>query len=400
MFKPKIAIVVSHPIQHFVHLYASFAKNEKIDIKVFFASKLGVEPYFDSQFGKEIKWDSLRLNEFNHEFLNKSKIIKTSPNLDAPELNKKLDEYNPDFIYQYGYLQKVQRRACKWAFNKNVPIIHISDSELRHTRKLHNKIIKRLFLPSFYSKISVFFTVGDANEAYYRHYGVKDYKFIRTGFSIDVDLYEKKYREESNLNKQIRQKYNIPEDNIVCSVVGKLVSWKSQNHIIKAIKLLEKNTQKLTVMIIGSGEKELVLKWKKEADNILKNKIIFTGFVNSEELPAYYAATDIYIHPASREAHSLAISEAAYMKTSIILSDKCGSYGSSDDLRVGENGFVYKFGDINRLAELIYTLSLNNELRKKLSVRSREIVIENQKRAYRTSIDSLINIFINTSNKS
>ena len=155
----KIAIVVSHPIQHFVHLYARLAKNKNIDIKVFFASNIGVKSYYDTQFKKEVTWGNLRLNEFNHVFLNEGKDLTINKNSDASDLNNYLVEYAPDFLYQYGYTQKLQRRAYNWAVKQKIPIIHISDSELRHTRKWYNQLIKRFFLPSFYSKIAVFFTL-------------------------------------------------------------------------------------------------------------------------------------------------------------------------------------------------------------------------------------------------
>jgi hypothetical protein len=47
--KIKVAIVVSHPIQHFVHLYKALAKNQNIELKVFFASNIGAREYFDKK---------------------------------------------------------------------------------------------------------------------------------------------------------------------------------------------------------------------------------------------------------------------------------------------------------------------------------------------------------------
>lgn len=38
MLKIKIAIVVSHPIQHFCPQYASFAKDDEIELKLFLSA--------------------------------------------------------------------------------------------------------------------------------------------------------------------------------------------------------------------------------------------------------------------------------------------------------------------------------------------------------------------------
>lgn len=61
---------MSHPIQHFCPMYASWASIEGIDLKVFFGSNLGAVKYVDPNFGKEIVWSNLYLDEFKHEFLN------------------------------------------------------------------------------------------------------------------------------------------------------------------------------------------------------------------------------------------------------------------------------------------------------------------------------------------
>ena len=93
--------------------------------------------------------------------------------------------------------------------------------------------------------------------------------------------------------------------------------------------------------------------WENKAKALKKSKVYFKGFVKSEFLPSYYAATDIYVHPASLEPHSLAISEAIYMGCPVVLSNRCGSYGERDDVREGVNGFVYEFGNIDALANAI-----------------------------------------------
>jgi hypothetical protein len=62
--KNKIALVVSHPIQHFCPQYVSFAKNKHVDFKVFFGSMLGYKKYYDLNFKKEISWSDLRIEDF------------------------------------------------------------------------------------------------------------------------------------------------------------------------------------------------------------------------------------------------------------------------------------------------------------------------------------------------
>lgn len=387
--KLRIAIIVSHPIQHFCPQYVSFAKINYINCKIFFASALGYKKYFDPSFGKEISWGNLHLDKFDHHFLNGDAILPSDHNLDAITLESDLNTYAPDIIIIYGYFQKLQRRARKWAINNGVKIGYISDSEHKHDLSFIKEKVKGFFIRKYFSKIDLFLSVGDANEEYYKLYGVKSEKIIRMHFPIDIYQYQVSYINREVLRQKIRKEYNIKEKEIVISVAGKLVSWKSQEKIIAAMELLEKSHIYMTLFIIGSGKELPVLIEKSK--NLKNSKVYFPGFVTIENLPAYYAASDMYVHPALIEPHSIAISEAIYMQCPVIISDKCGSYGLNDDVQDGKNGFVYNYDNINNLAEKIMQLVNNENLRKSFGEYSHTISLKFQETAHKLVIEKIYN---------
>lgn len=385
--KMKIAIVVSHPIQHFCPQYVSFAKNTAIDFKVFFASALGLKKYFDENFREEISWNNLQLNKFDHVFLNGDVVVPSDKNIDAPTLEKELAFFKPDIIITYGYFQKLQRRAYQWAIKNKVKLAYISDSELRQSRNKLKDYLRGLYLKKYFSKIDYFLSVGNANEVFYKKYGISDDKIKRMHFPIDILLYEKSWNERAKLRTEARDQYAIKENEIVLSTVGKLVPWKNQDDIIKAMLQLENEGYVLSLFIIGSGE--MMEAWKIKATELNKSKVYFTGFTAIENLPAYYAATDIYVHPASVEPHSIAVSEAIYMGCPVIISDRCGSYGISDDVQVEKNGFVYPFGKISELANKIKELAGNSEKKIAFGSYSHKIAEGFQKRSHVEIIEEL-----------
>lgn len=391
MSRPKIAIVLSHPIQHFCPMYVNWAKNSSWSFKVFFASSIGVKKYFDPNFKREIIWSNLHLDQFDHEFLNDAQLLPIDNKLDAPELDERLRNYGPDAVLVYGYIQKIQRRAYGWAKNNKVKIFYFSDSELRHHRILYKKLIKKIILRKYFSNIDAFLSIGDANEEYYRYYGVADHKLFRSAYPIDIELYEQAFNNKNQLNLELRDKLKIPIDNIVLTVVGKLVDWKRQVDLIKAVKVLDNNYKNLTALIIGTGIK--ADEWKREAGSVRNNQIIFTDFIAAHELPNYYAATDIYIHTSEIEPHSVAISEAIYMGCPLIISDRCGSYGPNDDLQVGYNGFIYNCGDIIDLSRKLERLIKEESLRNYFSTNSRKYAIISQHLAHVEGLSkALINL--------
>ena len=390
----KIAIVVSHPIQHFCPQYGNLAENNKFILKVFFASQLGLKKYIDVNFNQEISWSNLKLELFDHEFLNGEAVIQSDKNIDAVSLDKSLCFYKPDIIFIYGYFQKLQRRAFKWARNNKIRIAYISDSELRQKRPWWNLFLKYFYLRRFFKYVDYFLTVGEANEFYYQWLGVPKEKFLRMHFPIDINSYHSGWIQRKEFRDIIRKEYNIPDCDLILTVVGKLVSWKNQDHIILALRKLENEGIFLQLFIIGSGE--MRQEWEKKCTTLKRSQVHFTGFVKIEELPKYYAATDIYVHPASIEPHSIAISEAIYMGCPVIISNRCGSYGTDDDVQVMRNGFVYNFGDIDELCIQIKKLVLDFELRERFGFISHQLAVRYQEKAHYGILDEL---FINLNEK-
>ena len=390
--RPKIALVVSHPIQHFCPQYASFAKHPDIDFKVFFASALGFKPYHDPNFKQTIAWNNLQLDQFEHEFLNGEDVLQVDKNLDAPGLDKALSRFRPDIIIIYGYFQRYQRRAFSWAKRNKVKVAYIADTEMRQTRSGWKERLKYLYLRYFFSGVNYALTVGDANEEYYKHVGLKGKQLIRMHFPIDVNLYKKSYEKRLELRIQTREHYKINNGEFVACVVGKLVPWKNQSDIIAAMHLLEEQGVVMHLFIVGSGE--MMNEWQQQAKSLKKSKVHFTGFKTAEELPAFYAASDVYIHPAAVEPHSLAVSEAIYMSCPVIISDRCGSYGPTDDVQENRNGFVYPFGDIAILADRIKRMIADPQRRRQFSRYSHSLAQEFQSRAHRQVVHSLIGEYV------
>ncbi|HKP32091.1 MAG TPA: glycosyltransferase family 4 protein [Chitinophagaceae bacterium] len=386
--KIRIAIVVSHPIQHFSPQYVSFAAHEGVEIKVFFASALGLKPYHDQQFNMTVSWNRLGLERFPHEFLNGDEVIQPSANLDAPSLENSLKVYDPEVVIIYGYYQKLQRRALRWARKNKKIVAYISDTETKQKRNSLKELIKFPLIRNFFSKIDFALTVGDSNEEYYKKMGLSSSQLLRMHFPIDIDLYKKSFASRDLLRNEIRSKYRIGEGDFVASVVGKLVPWKNQQDIIKAMHLLEGKGIYSHLFVIGSGE--TLKECQDLANNLSKSKVHFTGFVDPEKLPAYYAASDVYIHPAAVEPHSLAISEAIFMGCPVIISDTCGSYGPTDDVQEGRNGYVFPFGNIPKLAENIEKLITNKDLREKLGTNSNAIAVKYQQQSHYGIINDLI----------
>jgi glycosyltransferase involved in cell wall biosynthesis len=116
---------------------------------------------------------------------------------------------------------------------------------------------------------------------------------------------------------------------------------------------------------------------RKSLEDYAKEKglkdVYFLGFKNQTELSKYYALADIFVLPSGiGETWGLVVNEAMCFSLPIIVSDMVGC--AKDLVKNGENGFIFKTGDINELTECLLKLLQEPELREKMGKRSLEII--------------------------
>ncbi len=378
MARPRIAVVVSHPIQHFCPQYAALAEVPDWELRVFFASAAGARPYEDPQFGRTVVWDGLHLGRFAHEFLNGGAALPISTAIDAPDLGTRLALYDPDVVLVYGYAQRLQRRALGWAKALGKRVLMVADSELRRSRYAALRLAKRIALPRYFRRVDAFLTSGDANEAYYRHYGVPAERLFRSPCPVDREAAAPVLSAPAAHRAAIRERLGLPPDALVVSTVGKLLASKRQEDVVA---MLDHVGPDVHVVVVGAGPDEARL-WTQAARSRHAARIRFTGFVQPAELPALYAATDVYVQASEADAHSLAVSEAVYLGCPVVLSDRCGSWGPTDDVQPGRNGLVYSCGDVRALAGAVRTLADAPALRERFGAASRAIGEQAQRQVY------------------
>ena len=364
----KVAIVVSHPIQHFCPLYRALAQNEQLNIRVFFGSRAGAEEYFDEDFGQKIQWEPDLLEGFAYEFLPEAKNhANADSSVSSGSLARRLSEFDPDVVQVYGLFHGISRTTMGWAKKMRKRVLYVSDSELLAPRGRVDRLKRRLILPWYFRRIDSFLTIGDSNEAFYQHYGVPSSRFYRCPHPINEEPIRQARIRSAHWRDEIRRRHQIPEGSPVALCVGKLIQRKSFDHAIIAIRELSATSPRQCpyLLIAGDGVEASVL--RKLAGPEASYPVRFAGFVAADALPAYYAASDFLIHPAFEDHHPVAVSEAVASGLPVIASDHVGIIGLSDDVRIGLNGFQYPYGDVSALRSQIALLTSEPARRNEMS---------------------------------
>lgn len=373
--KRRLAIVVSHPIQHFVPFYRALARSEAIELRVIYASRIGLESYFDAGMNTQIVWNMDMLSGYDHVFLEEARAIKdTKPlSVNNPSIGSALSRWTPDVVLIYGYSHLTSMRALFWCKRNLVPAMMLGDSELKAERSPRTQLAKRLVVPRVLSRFDAFLTVGDCNEQYYRHYGVPPHKLFRSPFTIDEERYQAARDNRDELRRQVRGELGIAESDVVALTVGKLSKRKRPEDIVALARVLKSRSpgaRNVRFVLAGNGTEMEALQQAVVAEGL---PVHFPGFVNVDQLPAYYAAADLLVHPSSADPHPLVVSEAAAIGLPLVISDRVGAAGPTDIARPGENALVFRVGDVGDLATKIISLVADFGHLTAMGRRSREI---------------------------
>ena len=379
---PRVGIVVSHPIQHFCPFYRALAADGRIDLRVLFGSVAGSTPYHDKGFGQRVTWQPNILDGFDSRFLPgaERRTILDRP-IDNPSVSPLLQAFDADAVQVYGFYHPIALRAVWWAKRRHRKVLYCADSENMQHRSARTRLRKRLTLPWMFRAVDGFLTVGDCNEEYYRHYGVSNEKLFRSPYPVDEIQYRTAMRDRVNARARIRAAHHLPDDAIVVLYVGKLVQHKAVEDAIRAVAGLWKSGRHGSIYLLLAGDGPERRNCESVASLIEPRAVRFAGFVPAESLPDYYIASDLLLHPSRVDPHPVATSEAVVCGLPVIASDRVGSVGPTDDVRVGRNGWVYKFGDVAYLQKLLIRLIAEPHLleaagRESLSVaREREMSV-------------------------
>lgn len=149
--------------------------------------------------------------------------------------------------------------------------------------------------------------------------------------------------------------------------LGRLKKYKKFEVFIKAIGLLKSRGKKFSAMIIGGGNdlKRLVKIAEKSG---IRDILIFTGFVPEKEKAEILKKAWACVNTSPKEGWGLTSMEAQASGTLSIIPD---SPGLRETVIDGRTGFIYPFGNSERLADQILKIIENRKLAERMGIYAR-----------------------------
>ena len=353
--KIRLAYLVTHPIQYQAPLLRLLAAEPDLDLTVFFCSDFSLQSYLDVEFGQVIDWDVPLLEGYRHEFLpalgGKDRVTFWRPFNYG--LSRRLKEGNFQVLWIHGYARWFHWTAMVSAKAAGVKVLMRDEATLNSAaRSLGKRAAKQGFFVVLNKLVDGFLAIGGANADYYRHHGVPGEKIFLVPYAVDNAFFQKKAREASAQAAVLRRSLGLENGRPVILFVGKLSERKRAGDLLEAyIRLSPGEGAEPFPYLLFVGEGEMRGPLERRAAETSWDSIKFLGFKNQTELPAYYHLCQIFVLPSAFEPWGLVVNEAMNAGRAVIVSDQSGC--GPDLVRNGENGYIFRTGDIHGLGRVL-----------------------------------------------
>ena len=159
---------------------------------------------------------------------------------------------------------------------------------------------------------------------------------------------------------------------VVC--VSRLVPRKGQDTLIRALPLVQRRVPGTALLLVGGGPYRSTLQ-RLAREVGVAGDVVFTGSVPWAELPAHYAAGDVFAMPCRTRAGGLDVEglgivylEASATGLPVVAGD---SGGAPDAVRHGETGYVVPGRDVAAVASRVAKLLADRDLARRMGAAGR-----------------------------
>lgn len=346
-----VAYLSKYMSDDFETLLVGGAKDETEESSDFIVNNLGLKPIIVEEMLREI--------DIKNDYAAYKKIKKI------------IQEFKPDIVHTHaskaGTLGRLAASSC------GVPIIihtfhgHVFHSYFGKLKTLFYKTIERYLA----KKSTVIIAISEIQKQelvdIHKICKAEKVKVIPLGFDLSKfqeNLFEKR--------KSFRAKYNLDEDEIAISIIGRLVPVKNHALFLEALKIVsEKTSKKIRAFIIGDGEERQNIESKAQELGIpfvdgtktnAKSLLTFTSWI--KEIDIALAGSDIVALTSFNEGTPVSLIEAQAANKPIVTTNVGGI---ENVVLSGQTAFLSENNNLKQFSEALLKLVEDEKMRLSMS---------------------------------
>ncbi|HEY8452179.1 MAG: glycosyltransferase family 4 protein [Micromonosporaceae bacterium] len=171
----------------------------------------------------------------------------------------------------------------------------------------------------------------------------------------------------------VRRRYGLGDRPVVVCV-SRLVPRKGQDQLIRALPAVRRRVPGAALLLVGGGpDRGRLARLARRCG--VADHVVFTGTVSHEELPAYYAAGNVYAMPCRTRLGGLDVEGLGivYLEASAtglpVVAGRSG--GAPEAVRDGETGYVVDGRNLVEITDRLVALLADPALASKLGAAGR-----------------------------
>ncbi|HEY4594092.1 MAG TPA: glycosyltransferase family 4 protein, partial [Thermoanaerobaculia bacterium] len=260
-------------------------------------------------------------------------------------LAERLTSERCDLLIANGYTQPLYRLGARIARRAGVATALRLDSVLWDTSWAKGLAKRILFATYMKRAYDLFLGVGSLTLDYLRAFGVPRERTGLFPYAVDVESFTERSRLSPAERTAFRERLGVPSAARVVLGLAKFNQREAPWDLLRAFA----HVQDPDVWLVLAGDGPVRPALEGFAGKL--SRVRFPGYVPYPDLPALYAASDLFVHPAREERWGVSVQEALACGLPVVASSRVGA--GYDLIEVGGNGFVYPAGDDEMLAHRI-----------------------------------------------
>jgi len=240
-----------------------------------------------------------------------------------PGLRRRLRDGRYDALIFGGYNHVTMLSGIRYAIRHRIPYFLMNEVYLAQPRRWWRRVIKGMPLRYIVRNATGFFPTGTLAAEYLEHYGASARDMCPCPNVPDVDAYWRLALELSRERSALRAEAGLGEEPVVL-FVGRLIPLKQVDTLLRAFSSVVKG-RPARLVVLGDGPIRPELESLAAALGIAE-QVCFRGFLAPEELPKWYAMSDLFVLPSSDETWSVVVLEALASGLPVVVTKLVGCY--------------------------------------------------------------------------
>lgn len=282
----------------------------------------------------------------------------------VPGLVLSLWKFKPDVII-VGSLGVVGLAALISTKLTGAGLVLWSEStEISESQRARRVLFLRKFLVR---RAQAYIGVSNLAAKYFCRLGAKEEKIHVSLQTLDVQTFSRTVNKHRAMKNEIKRQFGLTGS--VIAFIGNLEPYKGTDLLLETYLKLLDYAPAVELLLVGTGKLEEQL--KQQTKKVRNAKVHFIGFKQHQDLPLYYAVTDLFCLFSRSETFGIVVVEAVAAGLPIMCSKFAGA--AFDLVENGKNGYIIDPFEIDVNANLMSKMVLNDKNLEQMGYHSLEL---------------------------